>query len=79
MLKPSQNAVGVRVAAEPCFTAIAAMHGCKIKPPYIVLIMLGGKLNKGFSPSGKFLHSELEFRLSEILENSILAVLMNIS
>jgi hypothetical protein len=74
-VKAIEEAVDGWIAIEQSLIANAEMHGCMTAPLCIVLVMLGGKLNKGFWASGKFLHTKLEFRLSEIFENSIPAVL----
>lgn len=63
LLKGTQGATGGRMAFEPLLTSGEKMCGRMITPPCIVLVMLEGKLNKGFWSSGKFLHSKLELRL----------------
>lgn len=47
-VKPSQDAVGGRITIEPFLLASAEVHGCVMTPCYIVSVMPGGKLNKGF-------------------------------
>lgn len=48
LLKGTQGATGERMAFEPLLMSGEKMCGHMITPPCIVLVMLEGKLNKGF-------------------------------